>query len=66
MSKDRFNCLQERMKDNVTLIKEETDSHGAEWIHFDIIIEYSIDVLTLFHAGVSFGGDQMAKAFIKR
>jgi hypothetical protein len=66
MSKERFDYLQERMKDNVVMIKEETDSHGDKWIHFDITIETSMSVLALFHAGVSFGSDNMAKAFTKR
>ena len=66
MSKNRFDFIQERMTDNVVMIKEEIDSHGDKWIHFNITMETSMSVLSLFHAGVIFGGDQMAKAFTKR
>jgi hypothetical protein len=66
MSKDRFDFIQERMTDNVVMIKEETDSHGDKWIHFNITMETSMSVLSLFHAGVSFGGEQTAKVFTKR
>ena len=57
MLKHRFEYVQEIMGDRVEIIREEKDDHGDEWIHFNIIIDASFDMLDFFHAGIRCGFD---------
>lgn len=64
MSKERYDVLKEEMKDKVIFDRDEiNDSISTHWVHFEVVIDDSIDLLDFFHAGFHAGYDQRAKLF---
>ena len=57
MMKHRFEYVQNVMGERVSIIKEETDAQGDEWVYFSVNINASFDMLDFFHAGIQCGFD---------
>ena len=62
MNKERYDSLQKRMSDKVFFIKEEIEE-DKHWVHFEVEIEGTFDLLDFFHAGYHAGYDHRAKVF---
>jgi len=58
VSADRFPFIKEELGDKVEILKE-YESEGKELIQFHIKIDDTLDLLSLFHAGVSCGCKEM-------
>jgi hypothetical protein len=54
VSADRFPFIQEELGDKVGILKE-YESDGRELVEFYIRVDRPLDLLSLFHAGVSCG-----------
>jgi hypothetical protein len=65
LQKRRFDYLIKEFTDRIEVTKESTDENNTDWVFFDIEILYPIDLLNIFHAGVSIGLDDMKKAYVK-
>jgi hypothetical protein len=64
VGKDRYETLQKKMGDKVSLIREEIESN-EHWIHFEIEIDNQFDLLDVFHAGITYGASTMKNAFVR-
>ena len=62
MNKERYDALQERMSDRVFFIKDEIEE-DKHWVHFEVEISGTFDLLDFFHAGYHAGYDHRAKLF---
>jgi len=64
--KSRFEIFQKAIQhhEKIEIIKEYTDESGDEYVHFQIEVTSVISLLFVFHAGVEFGSESMAKALI--
>ena len=62
MAKERYDALQEKMSDRVFFIKDEIED-DTHWVHFEIEINGTFDLLDLFHAGYHAGYSHRSKLF---
>ena len=62
MAKERYDALQEKMSDRVFFIKDEVEGN-EHWIHFEIEINGTFDLLDFFHAGYHAGYDNRSNLF---
>jgi len=58
VSADRFPFIKEELGDKVEILKE-YESDGKELIQFYVKVDSTLDLLSLFHAGVSCGCKEM-------
>ena len=59
---DRLVYLQRHMSDKIVVLGE---PDGTGQIKISVEVEGAIDVMEIFHAGVSYGLDAMQKVFVK-
>ena len=63
MHKERYDALQKKMSDKVFFIKDDIEDDGTHWVHFEVTIEGTFDLLDFFHAGYYAGYDHRSKLF---
>jgi hypothetical protein len=63
MAKERYDAVQEKMSDKVFFTKDEIEDDGTHWVHFEVEIEGTFDLLDFFHAGYHAGYNHRSKAF---
>lgn len=65
MGKDRYDVLQGKMSDKVFFIKDEIEG-DTHWIHFEVEIDGTFDLLDFFHAGYNAGYSHRASLYPTR
>ena len=59
---DRLVYLQKNLGDKIVILGE---PDGTEQIKISVEVDGALDVMEIFHAGVSYGLDTMQKVFVK-
>jgi len=59
---DRLPYLQKNMNDKIVVMSH---PDGTGQVKVQVVVDDAMDVMNIFHAGVSYGLDAMQKVFIK-
>ena len=63
LQKKRFDYLINKLQDTIVVNKEVKEEDGSHWVYFDMELQYSSEVLAVFHAGIDVGMDTMKNIY---